>query len=83
MFPCYFGIDIHDKENLIATKKTVEEIRREIGADSLGYLSIESLRKTAGYAGVGLCDGCFTKSFSAKIPTEFFVDKYANKINNK
>ena len=79
--PCYFGIDISDRESLIANKMSIEEIRREIGADTLGYLSIESLRKTAGGADIELCDGCFTKQFSAEVPTTFFVDKYANKIH--
>ena len=79
--PCYFGIDISDKENLIANKMTIEEIRRTIGADSLGYLSVESLRQTAEGCDIGLCDGCFTKQFSAEVPTTFFVDKYATKIH--
>ncbi len=83
VFPCYFGIDIYDKENLIANKMTKEQIREVIGADSLGYLSIESARRIAGDADINLCDGCFTKEFSAKVPTTFFVDKYANKISKK
>ena len=83
VFPCYFGIDISDEKSLIANKMTIEEIRREIGADTLGYLSIESLRKTAEGVDIDLCDGCFTKQFSAEVPTTFFVDKYANKIKHK
>ena len=81
--PCYFGIDIHDKESLIATHMSVEEIRQEIGADSLGYLSVESLRESVKDAHIDLCDGCFTERYSAEVPTHFFVDKYANKINRK
>ncbi len=60
---------------------TVDEIRREIGADTFGYLSIDSLRKTAEGCHIGLCDGCFTKQFAAEVPTTFFVDKYATKIH--
>ena len=81
--PCHFGIDISDSENLIANKMSIEEIRREIGADTLGYLSVESLRETAAGCHIELCDGCFTGQFSAEVPTDFFVDKYANKIKNK
>lgn len=81
--PCYFGIDINDRETLIATKLSIDEIRASIGADSLGYLSIDSLHKTAEGTRIDLCDGCFTKKFSAEVPTTFFVDKYANKINKK
>ena len=83
VFPCYFGIDISDSESLIANRMSIEEIRREIGADTLGYLSVESLHKTVEGANIELCDGCFTKQFSAEIPTTFFVDKYANKIKHK
>lgn len=83
VFPCYFGIDISDSESLIANKMSIEEIRREIGADTLGYLSVESLHKTVEGVKIDLCDGCFTKKFSAEIPTTFFVDKYANKIKQK
>ena len=83
VFPCYFGIDISDSESLIANRMSIEEIRREIGADTLGYLSVESLHKTVEGVQIDLCDGCFTKQFSAEIPTTFFVDKYANKIKHK
>ena len=81
--PCYFGTDITDKEQLIANKMTVEEIKDEIGADSLGYLSVESLRKIAADADIDLCDGCFTENYAAEVPKTFFVDKYATKIKKK
>ena len=81
VFPCHFGIDISDEKSLIANRMTVDEIRREIGADTFGYLSIDSLRKTAEGCHIGLCDGCFTKQFDAEVPTTFFVDKYATKIH--
>lgn len=83
IFPCYFGIDINDKESLIANKLSKDKIEEEIGADSLGYLSVESVRKIAEDADIDLCDGCFTKNFSAEVPTTFFVDKYASKISKK
>jgi amidophosphoribosyltransferase len=81
VFPCHFGIDISDEKSLIANRMTVDEIRREIGADTFGYLSIDSLRKPAEGCHIGLCDGCFTKQFDAEVPTTFFVDKYATKIH--
>ena len=81
--PCYYGIDIRDKESLIANKLSIDEIRELIGADSLGYLSLESLRKIAEKASVQLCDGCFSGSYNAEIPRTIFVDKYAKKINKK
>lgn len=81
--PCYFGTDITDKEHLIANNMTVEEIRNEIGADTLGYLSIEGVRSIAKDAKIDLCDGCFTENYAAEVPTTFFVDKYATKIKSK
>ena len=80
--PCYFGIDIQDKENLIANKMSVDEICKYIGADSLGYLSLDSVRKIAENANIGLCDGCFSGSYNAEIPRTIFIDKYAKKIKN-
>ena len=78
--PCYFGIDIQDKENLIANRMSVDEICEYIKADSLGYLSLESVRKIAENANIGLCDGCFSGNYNAEIPRTFFIDKYAKKI---
>ena len=74
------GVVILDKD---AAGEIDEEIRQEIGADSLGYLSVESLRESVKDAHIDLCDGCFTEHYSAEVPTHFFVDKYANKINRK
>ena len=81
--PCYFGIDIHDKENLIANKMTIEEIRQFIGADSLGYLSIENIHKIAANAKINFCDSCFSGHYNAQIPKTLFVDKYAKKIKRQ
>jgi len=61
--PCYFGTDIPDKSKLIACHRTIDEIRQEAGADSLGYLSLESLHKIAPDAQCGFCDGCFTEKY--------------------
>ncbi len=61
--PCYFGTDIPDKERLIACHNSVEEIREITGANSLGYLSLENLRKLAPEAQCGFCEGCFTEQY--------------------
>ena len=66
--PCYFGTDIPSKEELFACKYSLEEMRRLIGADSLGFLSVESLRKIAPDCSCGFCDGCFTERYP--IPVE-------------
>ena len=61
--PCYFGTDIPDKDSLIACRYSVEEIRALIGADSLGFLSLEALHQIAPDAACGFCDGCFTGTY--------------------
>ncbi|MFN3528007.1 MAG: phosphoribosyltransferase family protein, partial [Candidatus Altarchaeaceae archaeon] len=63
-FPCKFGIDMHTKKEFIAANKSVEEIREFIGADSLYYLSMESLIKAIGTE--NLCLGCLTGKYPMK-----------------
>lgn len=71
---CYFGTDVDKRENLIAYGKTVEEIRQEVGADSLEYLSLESLKDITKDCKVkGFCDGCFTSKYPIEVPDE--IDK--------
>ncbi len=65
--PCYFGTDIPDKENLIACRHTVEEIRALTGADSLGYLPVEDLNRLAPEAKCGFCRGCFTERYPLEV----------------
>ncbi|MCM1226285.1 MAG: amidophosphoribosyltransferase [Clostridium sp.] len=78
--PCYFGTDIDSKENLIACKMTVDEIAEEIGADSLGYLSVDGVKKIAEGAGCGFCTGCFTGEYPIEVPKEMPKDKFERKI---
>lgn len=59
---CPYGIDMKTPEELIAAKKTLEETRREIGANSLHHLSIEGFKKCFGTSD-NFCMGCFTKSY--------------------
>jgi amidophosphoribosyltransferase len=61
--PCYFGTDIPSKNELFACSHTTEEMCRIIGADSLGFLSVESLGKIAPNAKCGFCDACFTENY--------------------
>jgi amidophosphoribosyltransferase len=44
-YPCYFGTDIPDQKLLVATGRTVEQINQVLGADSLGYLSVEHVQQ--------------------------------------
>ena len=68
--PCHYGIDTPNREELIAYMHSVEEIREKIGADSLGYLSIEGLRATAtNELKRGICDACFSDEYPVEIDT--------------
>lgn len=80
--PCYFGTDIDSKENLIACKMTVEEICKYIGADSLGYLSIDSVKKLAGSSDCGFCTGCFDEKYPIEVPAQMPKDKFEYRISD-
>ena len=58
--PCYLGVDLATYDELIAANYTVEEIRQKIGADSLGYLSLEGLVRATGRSNNEMCLGCLT-----------------------
>lgn len=66
-YPCYFGIDTPSHEELIGAKKSVDEIRRVIGADSLNYLTVDDLLKTVEGAGCNFCVGCFNGEYPVNI----------------
>ncbi len=67
--PCYFGTDIPSEDQLIATGKTVDEICKIIGADSLGYLEVDRLSEMI-CGGTGFCDACFTGNYPMDPPTQ-------------
>ena len=68
LHPCYFGTDIDSRDHLIACNHTVEEIGSIIGADSLGYLSVENVHKLANGCRCTFCDGCFTGHYPVPVP---------------
>lgn len=68
LWPCYFGTDIPEREQLIAYNRSIEEIRDIIGADSLGYLGIDRLSEMA--EGLPICKGCFTGEYPMEPPKE-------------
>ena len=81
--PCYFGTDIDSKENLIACQMSIDEICKEIGADSLGYLSIQGVRSVANddlKEDPRFCVGCFTGEYPIEVPKEMPKDKFEKKI---
>ena len=68
--PCYMGVDMATRQELIAANNSVEEIRCMTGADSLGYLSVEGLLKVAGNDRGGFCDACFTGNYPVPVQLE-------------
>ncbi|MCS7001310.1 MAG: phosphoribosyltransferase family protein, partial [Dehalococcoidia bacterium] len=71
--PCFFGVDLATKDQLIAARMSVPEIQAHIGADSLGYLSLEGLYRAVGLPRERFCAACFTGNYP--IPVEPEMDK--------
>ena len=68
LWPCYFGTDIPEREQLIAYNHSIDEIRDIIGADTLGYLGVDRLEELVG--GLSICKGCFTGKYPMEPPKE-------------
>jgi amidophosphoribosyltransferase len=75
-FPCFMGVDIGSTKELIASGRTVEEVRQRIGADSLHYLSIPGLMSAIGRGTSGeFCRACFDGSYPVPVPQQLEMDK--------
>ena len=74
-YPCFFGVDMATRWELIAAQKTIPEVRDFIGADSLGYLSIDGLIKAVALPKDIFCMACFTGDYP--IPIQIQMDKLA------
>ena len=74
-YPCFFGVDMATRGELIAAKKSIPEICNFIGADSLGYLSIEGLIKAVALPKETFCLACFTGDYP--VPIQLEMDKLA------
>ena len=67
---CFFGVDMARRADLIAARKSVEEIRQHIGADSLGYLSVEGMIRATGGVADEYCAACFTGDYLVPVQLE-------------
>jgi amidophosphoribosyltransferase len=67
-WPCFYGIDMPTRQELIAADLTVEQIRSYVGADSLGYLSLDGMVEAAGGAKESFCRACFDGEYPIEIP---------------
>ena len=65
--PCYYGVDTPDREELIASHTSQEGIRRFIGADSLGYLSLEGMLRAVGSSPGPFCMACYTDNYPVPV----------------
>ena len=70
MWPCFYGIDFATRAELIATGMSVEEVRESIGADTLGYLSVDGMVEATGQPRGELCTACFTGDYPITPPAE-------------
>ena len=77
-YPCFFGVDMATRWELIAARKTVPEIREHLGADSLGYLSLDGLIRAVELPRDIFCLACFTGAYP--IPVQIEMDKLALEV---
>ncbi len=77
--PCYYGTDIDSKENLVACKHTLTEIAELIGADSLGYLPLDSLPELVGHS--GYCHACFSGQYVTDVPEVVSKERFEKRLS--
>ncbi len=81
LHPCYYGTDIDSEENLISCKFTPEQIAIEIGADSVGFLPLESLSELCGSEDI--CKACFNGDYPTTVPKNTKKDRFETKLSEK
>ncbi|MBQ2111207.1 MAG: amidophosphoribosyltransferase [Clostridia bacterium] len=85
LFPCFFGTDVPSSENLIACKFDDEGLVRELGVDTIEFLSIENAKRLTGDGPDGrgfdrFCTGCFSGEYPCEPPKSKWVNKFMNKL---
>ncbi len=68
LWPCFYGTDISSRKNLVACHNSQEQIRKLIGADSLGFLSLDKLGDIVPNLNGGFCDACFSGNYPTEVP---------------
>ena len=74
--PCFYGIDFADEDQLVASSRTVEEVREQIGATTLGYLSLEGAQAATTRPESEFCRACFTREYPTRIPDDKRLAKF-------
>jgi amidophosphoribosyltransferase len=73
--PCFYGIDMAGEDELIAATRSVEDVRDEIGASSLAYLSLEGLQEATRRPADSFCRACLTRDYPTRIPEDLRLAK--------
>ncbi len=81
LFPCFYGTDIDSKDNLIACHHPVPEIAKIIGADSLGFLPIESLGELSGNR--SCCSACFDGVYPTETPSDTRKNRFEQRLSER
>lgn len=76
-YPCFYGIDMANQDDLVAAHHTVEQIRQMIGATSLGYLSLDGVTRAIGIKRDKFCRACFDGHYPIEIPPHVKISKFA------
>ncbi len=74
--PCFYGIDMATKDEMIAAAKSLEEIRADLGADSLAYLSLDGLEAATGHGDDRFCRACLTGRYPTRVPVAADKDRF-------
>ncbi len=74
-WPCFYGIDMATRAELIAANMSVDEIRRKVGATTLHYLTLEGLQASTGLPETQFCRACFTGDYPIAVPEEYAMCK--------
>ena len=81
LYPCYFGVDVDSRDNLIAANHSLEEMTGILGVDSLGFLSVEGVKRIAEGCTCGVCTGCFTGQYPVEPPQEPQKSRFEKKLS--
>ena len=73
--PCFYGIDLAGEDELIASSRSVEEVRRHIGATTLAYLSLEGLQSSTRRPATAFCRACLTRDYPTRVPEQRDIAK--------
>jgi amidophosphoribosyltransferase len=68
--PCFYGIDMADQNELLASGRTIEQVRERLGATSLAYLSLDGLQRSTGQGSDRFCRACLTGEYPTQIPAD-------------